>query len=50
MSGLKFICRGKTEEFKLYMGVDAFDVAPLPVGVFSARSGEFIKSEPMAES
>ena len=45
MSGLKFICSGKTDEFRLYMGVVA-------VGVFSARSGEFIRSEEgaMAES
>ena len=50
ISGLKFICRGKTDEFKLYMGVDEPGVALLPVGVFSARSGEFIKSDAMAES
>ena len=50
ISGLKFICRGKTDEFKLYMGVDEPGVALLPVGVFSARSGEFIKSDAIAAS
>ena len=44
MSGLKFICSGKIVEFKLYMGYDALGVDPI-VGLVSARSGEFIKSE-----